>query len=287
MWTLRIILLATLATGAALGQPLEVFVSVLPQTCFVERIGGAHVRAQALVPPGSNPATYEPTPRQLAALGKADLFFTIDVPFEQAFLGKVRANFPQLTIIDTAEGVPRREMVGHGHPGHERGEHDGALDPHIWLGPNEIRIQATTIAAALSKVDPAHAPECRDNLAAFLAEIDQIHAKIAKKLAPYAGQAFFVFHPSFGYFADAYGLRQVPIEIEGKSPTPKQLQKLIQLARTEGVKVIFVQPQFAGSGATAVAQAIGGTVVPLDPLAKDVPANLEDMAAKLVEALKK
>ena len=65
---------------------LNVFVSILPQKYFVEKIGGARVSVHVMVTPGKSPATYEPTPNQVVELGSADVFFTIGVPFENAFL---------------------------------------------------------------------------------------------------------------------------------------------------------------------------------------------------------
>jgi len=133
--------------------------------------------------------------------------------------------------------------------------------------------------------DPRHAAAYERNLKALQADLDEVDARIAEALAPLKGRKFFVFHPAFGYFADAYGLKQVPVEIEGKSPGPRRLAALIEKARREGVKVIFVQPQFSPRGAQAVAEAIGGVVVPMDPLARDYLKNLEHIAQQIKKAL--
>ncbi|MFH1742105.1 MAG: zinc ABC transporter substrate-binding protein, partial [bacterium] len=106
-------------------------------------------------------------------------------------------------------------------------------------------------------------------------------------LKPYRGESFYVFHPAFGYFGDAYGLKQEAVELEGKAPTPRQLSTLIKKARTENVRIIFVQPQFDKKSAEAVSNSIDGAVVPMDPLAKDVLKNLEEMAMKVGKALKR
>jgi zinc transport system substrate-binding protein len=133
----------------------------------------------------------------------------------------------------------------------------------------------------LKKLDPQHARQYDRNLRAFLADLDKLNAKIADALAPMKGQTFFVFHPALGYFADAYGLKQQAVEIEGKSPSAKQLGKLIDLARAKGAKVIFVEPQFPSRSARRVAKAIGGVVVPIDPLAEDYMKNLAAIAEKI------
>ena len=153
------------------------------------------------------------------------------------------------------------------------------------MSPPLIRIQAANIADALQRADSTHAAVYRRGLATFLRDVDATHLRIQTALAPYQGQSFYVFHPAFGYLGDSYGLTQVAVEIEGKEPTPKQLAGLIKRARADGVRVIFVQPQFAERNARTVAKAIGGAVVPMNPLSRDYLANLERMAEALREAL--
>jgi zinc transport system substrate-binding protein len=181
------------------------------------------------------------------------------------------------------ETMPSKQRAGHATP--SAAAPSGEADPHFWLNPRYARIQAATIAKALAAADPAHADEFRKNLAAVEEDLGQLDARLAEALAPLKGRNLFVYHPAFGYFADAYGLRQVPVEIEGKEPTARQLARLIARAKAEGVRVIFVQPQFSAKSAEAVAAAIGGTVIRLDDLAKDYLANLADMAEKVRRAL--
>jgi zinc transport system substrate-binding protein len=271
---------------------LSTFVSVVPQSYFVERIGGEQVLVQVLVKPGQDPHIYEPTPRQMVALNEADILFVTGLPFEEQILSKVQSTNPQLFIAHTDENVERRILEEHQHVDHNAEErdsheeyHHGELGPHIWLGPKEIGIQARNIYTALKEADPDHEESYRKNLDSFLADLDAVDEKLSVLLAPYRGKSFFVFHPSFGYFADAYGLVQVPIEIEGKSPTPKQIEALIARARKEDVHIIFVQPQFDKRGAEAIAKAIDGAVVTIDPLEKDVLRNLEDIAQKVEGSL--
>jgi len=178
--------------------------------------------------------------------------------------------------------VPRRMMEA---DPDEPASGQGQSDPHIWLAPPLLKIEAGNVAAALSAADPVHVKEYEANLAAFRAELDATDAKLRAELAPFTGRTFYVFHPAFGYFADAYGLRQAAVEIEGKSPTPKQLAGLIARARAEGVKMVFVQPQFDPRAAETVARAIEGRVASMDDLAPDVIKNLETMAAEIAAAL--
>ena len=262
------------------GKPL-VFVSILPQAEFVQRVGGERVDVAVLLPPGQSPATYEPSPRQMTKLGRAQVYFRIGVPFERALLRKIASAMPKLNIVDTSQGIKLRRMAA----GHDHEHGAGAADPHTWLDPKLVKIQAGTIAHALTALAPAHAAEFERNLQSFQAELDRLDAKIAATLAPLRGRELFVFHPAYGYFADAYGLKQVAVELEGKEPSARALGALIERAKARGVKVMFVQPQFSSKAAATVARAIGGAVVPMDPLARDYESNLESMAASVRAAL--
>ncbi|MCX5675290.1 MAG: zinc ABC transporter substrate-binding protein [Planctomycetota bacterium] len=299
------------------GEKIQTFAAVLPQAWFIRRIGGPHVDVDVLVGPGQSPHTFDPTPRQMARLARARLFFAVGWPFEKRLLEKAAAVNPNLKVIDTLEGVPLRWLTpaeiaadagsekvsgtlsrrvpdtfsDPAPPAAPPGQapapaaRAGQPDPHVWLSPRCAKIQAATIAKALADADPARAEEFRKNLAAVQQDLDRLDARLAAALAPLRGKTFFVYHPAFGYFADAYGLVQAPVEIEGKEPGARQLAALIARAKSEGVRVIFVQPQFSARSAEAVARAIGGAVVPIDPLAGDYEANLLDMADKIRRSL--
>jgi zinc transport system substrate-binding protein len=271
------------ARALTAAKTRSVFVSIFPQKYFVERVGGEHVSVQLLVKPGESPHSYEPTPKQTMALGGSDAYFTLGFPFEEHLVEKIKAGSPDLVIIASDRGIRRRALE---ELQHHEGEHGGGLDPHVWLSSDEIRIQVYNIYQGLVKIDPSHAGDYSRNLEVFLADLDRIDKRIAHILEPYRGQSIMVFHPAFGYFTDHYGLKQIPIEIDGKSPTPKQLEHLIEEAREQDVRIIFVQPQFDRKAAETVAKAIDGVVVPMNPLAADVLKNLEEMASKIEAALK-
>jgi zinc transport system substrate-binding protein len=258
-------------------QKIKAFVSILPQAYFVERVGGPFVDVKVLVPPGQSPATYEPTPKQMSELGRSQIYFRIGTPFEKSFISKISDISQHLKIIDTTKGIELRRFKQSGL--------SQIPDPHIWLDPKLVMIQARTICNALAQLDPVHEEEFKTNLSSFNADLINVDAKIAQTLAPVKGSKFYAFHPAFGYFGDSYGITQVAVEIEGKAPSAKQLTSIIKMAKKDNVKVIFVQMQFAKKGAQTVAEAIGGAVVPIDPLARDYLKNLEDIAENLKKAL--
>ena len=277
-----------LPTATTPRESLSAVVSILPQAYFLERVGGDRVAVEVLVRPGQSPATYEPTPRQMAALSKADVYFRIGVPFENALAEKITASLPALNVVDTREGIELRPIGGppeHAHEGGPHSEFHGAMDPHIWLDPNLVKVQARTMKDELVRLDAGNAELYDRNLAAFEADLDAVDQKIADALAPLKGSEILVFHPAYGYFADAYGLRQVAIETEGKEPSARQLAEIIRRAKREGARMIFAQPEFSTASAEAIAEEIGAAVVPIDPLARDYLANLEDMADKIKASL--
>ena len=273
---------------------LRVFVSILPQAHFVEKVGGDRVSVEVLVEPGQSPATYSPSPQQMARLADSQVLFSAGVPFENALLPRIRASIPGLKIVDTLSGIRVRTMVaehkrsGHGDHGHDHGHvhREGERDPHVWLDPRLVSKQARTIRDALSRLDPEGREAFDANCTAFQKELDALHAELAATLAPLKGREIFVFHPAYGYFCEAYGLKQTAVELEGKAPNARELAALIESAKKSNVKVIFVQPQFSTRSAASVARSIGGAVVPMGPLARDYVRNMRDMAARIKAALK-
>jgi zinc transport system substrate-binding protein len=271
------------------AEPVPVFVSILPQKYFVEKIGGDQVRVSVMVQPGASPHNYEPKPRQMSDLAQAKIYFAVGVPFEKAWLEKITGASPGIRVIHTDEGIEKMAMEAHTHneEGHEEHKgHDVIKDPHVWLSPPLVIPLARNITKGLCSIDPDHCTVYENNCGQFIHEIESLDADIRHIFADITkGRRFMVFHPSWGYFAQAYGLEQIPIEIEGKSPRPADLQKLIVQAREEKVKAVFVQPQFSQKTADVIASAAGARIIPADPLAENWAENLRDVSKKLGEAV--
>jgi zinc transport system substrate-binding protein len=263
----------------------RVFVSILPQAYFIERIGGERVQVEVLVKPGQDPHTFEPTPQQMARLAEAKAFFRIGVDYENALMPRIESTMKELVVVDCREGIRLRQIENRGHDENED-EHEGT-DPHVWLSVrNALRI-AATMHDALVRLDPAGKDIYNRGYGQLTDDLKGLDRSIAEIMAPVRGRRFFVFHPSFGYFADDYGLDQIAVETGGAEPSARQLARLIEEARSAGVRVIFVQPQFSQKSAKTVAAEIGGAVVPIDPLARDYIDNLESMASAVEEGLQK
>ena len=288
------------------AERIPVFVSIAPQKFFVEQIGKDLVDVRVMVEPGASPHLYEPKPRQMAAISKARIYFAIGVTFEKAWLNRISASNPGMLIVHTDHGIEKLPMAAHHHHDedkhHEKAHHDsedkrhqeahhdhhdhGELDPHIWLSPPLVMVQARNILTALQSVDPSNHAAYEANYQAFVAMLEDLDGELRNIFAGKKGLQFMVFHPSWGYFAQTYGLKQAPIEIEGKDPKPAQLKKLIDHAREHNIKVVFVQPQFSSKSAEQVAGEIGAQVAFVDPLALNWAHNLREVASKFREAVK-
>ena len=259
----------SLAAGSA-GAGIPVAVTIAPQAWFLERLGGDRLEVQVLVRPGQDPHTYQPTPAQMTRLARAQAYFCIGMPLEQALVPRLKGLNPGLRVVDTNRGIRLRHLTGPGHHHH--------LDPHTWLDPNLARVQAANICAALQELDPPQRQTYARNQAVLEAELASLDRRIRGLLAPFRGRSILVFHPALGYFARAYGLEQRAIQQEGKPPGPRRLAQLLDLARRQGIKVVFVEPQFPRSRARALARSLGARVEVVDPLARDYAANLLALA---------
>ena len=271
--------LAILAPAVSVAQ--EVYVSIPPQAFLVERLAGDFVEVEVLLPPGASPANYEPTPKQMAALDRSQLYLQIGAPFEGPVLAKVTDLMPDLRVVDCRIGV---ELEPIGGDGHDHGF--GLLDPHIWLDPKRMKIVAATTAKALQALLPDEAAGIEGRLASLDNAIDATDARVGATLAPIAGRTLLVFHPAFGYFTRRYGLIQRALEVDGKAPSARRLAAVVDDLRNQPVPALFVQPQFSRSAAERVAAALDCKLVVLDPLAGDYLSNLETMAERIAEALR-
>ncbi len=292
-FAVKMMLILTLLLFPCAGmaqEVLPVFVSIIPQKYFVEKIGGESVQVSVMVAPGAGPHTYEPKPAQMVELSKARVYFALGVPFEDTWLDRFAAANPAMQIIFTQDGTEKIPMTSHHHEEEEAGTHahEGFKDPHIWLSPPLVMLQARNILKALVSADPANANGYEDRYKDFIREIAQLDMEIFRILGEKElRREFMVFHPAWGYFAQAYGLKQVPVETEGKEPKPAELQKLIEWGKKENIKAVFVQPQYSEKSADVIASAIGGQVIAADPLAADWAENLRQIAMKFRDALKK
>lgn len=286
--TLLAILLQSGCGGASSFEEeiLGVAVSILPQKYFVEKIAGDSVNVFVVVPPGANPATYEPSPSDMRNMSNMDVWFTVGVPFETPWLPRFTGASSDLNVRSTIENIVRLPIDRYTVAGHEtssesHGHSDGSPDPHVWLSPELVRSQAAVIADELSLLDSSLANEYMANLASFNSEIDSLQISIHELVDSSSSGSFIVFHPAWGYFADEFGLVQIPIETAGSEPSPSEMALLVDYARENGISTIFVSPQFSTSSADAIAAEIDADVVYVNPLSEDWNNSLYNAAERL------
>jgi zinc transport system substrate-binding protein len=287
-------------------EKIEVVVSILPQKAFVKAVGGDLVNVKELISTGGSPATYEPKPSDLVLIEKANIYFRIGhIPFEKSHIKKFAELNPDMKIVDTSIDVQLRYFGEHEKHTHEHEKYSeehkdeeidksnedkhnlGEVDPHIWLSTMQVKKQVDIIVQTLSKEDPANAYTYSSNGEKFKKELDYLHLEIETGLSELKTDKLMVFHPAWGYFADEYGLDQIAIEQSGKEPTAQELQQIIEEAKEEKIKVIFVQSQFNKNIAKSVSEEVGAVVVSINPLSEDYINNMRNIATTIAESLNK
>ncbi|MDR0976320.1 MAG: zinc ABC transporter substrate-binding protein [Prevotellaceae bacterium] len=263
-------------------------VTVEPLRYFTEAIAGDRFRVVSMVPHGSSPETYDPTPQQLVELNRSAAYLRVGyIGFEQVWMKRLKENAPQLPFFDMSEGVEliRDTTHHHAHHAHEEGhEHAQGVEPHIWNSPVNAQIIAANVLKALRSID-------NDGAAFYAARYDSLCRRIAhvdSLLCAHfrredADRTFLIYHPALSYFARDYDLQQIAIEEGGKEPSPVWLQQLIARSREKSVHVIFVQPEFDRRNAEVIARQTGARIVPINPLAYDWEAELIHTANSLTK----
>ena len=269
---------------------LSVLVSVVPQKYFVEKIAGDLAEVTVLIPPGASPTTYEISPSDMRRINRADVWFTIGLQREITWIPEFSSLNQKLQIVSTIDDVTRMPIGRYGIPG-EHAENDSydhhhsGVDPHVWLSPELVSIQARAICTNLIKLDPVNSGIYSENLTLFLEEISDLQLRIHESIGSFQGESFMVFHPAWGYFADEYSLIQVPIEISGSEPSPSELAQLIDYGNNSSIKVVFVSPQFSESSAETIASELEASVVFIDPLALNWAENLAMVSDQIASAM--
>jgi zinc transport system substrate-binding protein len=277
------ILFITLLLNTFILANINAVVSILPEQTFVKAIGGDKVSVSLMVLPGNSPHTYEPKPSQMKNIAKASLYFAIGVEFEKVWLNKFKSINSSMQVIDLSEGIQKTAMTrqhkdAKADTHHEQHDHEG-YDPHIWTAPENVKIIALHIYKTLRKSDPDNESYYKENYAKFIALVNETDSQIKSILSQKEKDTkFMVFHPSWGYFAKAYGLIQLSVEIEGKSPKPRELITLIKEAKEEKISAIFTQPEFSDSIAKIMANELHIKVIKVSPLAADWSDNLIKIA---------
>ena len=277
----RFSLILVFLVGVIWAKPV-VSASILPTAFFVEQIGASSVEVNTIVQEFADPHSFEPRASDMKKLENSDLFFAVGIEYEDVWLPKFSKAFPNLKVIKTQGKTPKYDKITH-HDHHEHGdhkheEHEHEFDTHIWLDPIMVKEQSKIIANALSQKYPQNSELYSQNLAKFDQQIDKLDTYIKESLKGLENRKFMVFHPSWGYFAKRYNLTQIAIESGGKEPKPAALAKLIKMAKSENIKVIFISPEFSQKSAKLIAEQTGAKLVEINHLSKNWLENMYTIA---------
>ena len=262
------------------GDKPVITVTIEPLRYFTEAIAGDNFNVISMVPKGSSPETYDPTPQQLVNLDKSIAYLRIGyIGFEQAWMDKLTTNAPHLKIFDTSKGIDVIQEAGYNHGDHH---HEGGIEPHIWNSARNASVIARNIYAALSELDSANEPYYKHRLDSLQQIIAQTDTEVRNRLQN-ADTTFLIYHPALSYFARDYGLKQISIEERGKEPSPAHLKELIETCRRDNARVIFVQQEFDTRNARLIADELGITVVPINPLSYEWQEEMINVAKALAK----
>lgn len=250
---------------------IGVVVTVGPQEEFVKRVGGDRVNVTVMVPPGADPHTYEPLPNQMKQVQNAQIYFQVGsgIEFELTWMDKLTSMNSQMKVVNTSSGIQLVPNTAEGEEG---------SDPHVWVSPRNAKIMVENIYQSLVQTDPENKDYYTKNRDEYLQELDELDKNITQTLSGKNNTKIMVYHPAWAYFCRDYNLQQVAIEQAGKEPTPQNIAFLVDTARNESIKVIFVSPEFSSSNAQVIANEIGGKVVVVDPLSQNYLENMKKVA---------
>ena len=264
-------ILLVLISGLALFTYAEkkplLFVSIPPQEWLVTSLAGGKVDVEVLLPPGTNPHAFEPSPRLLKRLAGADLYLTLGMPFEKIIVSKIKALNLNTKVVPLDTGI---EKV-------ERGK--GMADPHIWLDPGRFSTLATRLYEALCDSYPDQGEEWRTGLERTQGIIREADRNLLRKSGEARVRTWVLYHPSWHYLAERYRWNLLVLEQEGKAPSPRHLVRVIREAKRAGVKVVLTAPQQKASSAAFIAKQIDAKLISVNPLERDWPALMAKMAS--------
>ncbi len=261
--------------GASNSDKPSIAVSIAPLADLVESICGDDYEVVTLLDRGANPETFDPSMSTRAAAANSELYFMLDAfPFEKSVGGKREG------IVNVYAGIePLYGTHNHSHGHNEKCHHEA--DPHSWTSAKSMKIIARNIAEAMKVYDADNADKYNSRLVSLLTAIDSLDSSLAATLSDLPTRSFAIWHPSLGYFARDYGLKQIAVGEESKEISPVRLKETITNAVSDSVKVFFFQKEFDSRQAFSINDQLGARMVTIDPLARDWMGQLEMIANEL------
>jgi zinc transport system substrate-binding protein len=266
--------------GTDTGERI-ITVSIAPYKYFITAIAGDDFTVNVMVPAGANPHIYEPFPKQIFNLRKSVGYVSNGyLGFEVTWLDRFYDTNRTMKKLSLSKDI---EPLGASH--HHDGDHVEGADPHYWVSPKCAMIMALSVRDFLGELNPAGRSKYEANYQELLLRIQELDKKAAGLFSAIQSRSFMIFHPNLGYLARDYGLEEIAVEYEGKEPPPSRMKELIDRARNDHIKTIFVQREYDTKNAEAIAHEIGAKLQRIDPLSADWLDSTSEIIAALYNNL--
>ena len=244
--------------------------SISPIKYLVEYITCGDFRVEVLVPDGASPESYSPSASQIVHVEDSRLIFTSGLlDFEQELIARLPIN--KEAIVDLSRHIDiKKGSCSHSH---DATGHGHGVDPHIWTSPEQLKIMAADTYEAVHRLFP-DSTRYSQAYETLKEKLDAASQEIREKVAASPTRSFIIYHPALTYYADDYGLTQIPLENEGKEPSAVQMESIIRKAHEQGIKVVLYQKQFPLTVVSTAATDIGAVPIEIDPLKEDIISEI-------------
>jgi ABC-type Zn uptake system ZnuABC Zn-binding protein ZnuA len=231
---------------------------------IVSQIGSEKISLEVLLPLGTDPHTFSPTPRDAVKISDAEIVFANGVGLEE-FLQPLMKNIDgSFKLVEISNGINFRTMTDE-----ESSSKVIINDPHTWMDPNNVLVWVDNIVNALSDQDPKNAGYYFENGQAYKSRLKELDAWIRSEVStlPKNDRKLITDHMVFGYFADRYGFTQLGAIIPGFSslaePSAQDIAQLEESIRSMAVKAIFINTGANQSIAQRISEDTGTRLVSL------------------------
>jgi zinc transport system substrate-binding protein len=275
-----LLMLSCSRSGTAPGNKI-ITVSISPFKYFVEQISGNDFTVNVMVPAGADPHIYEPFPGQINDLRKSVGYISNGfLGFEMNWLDRFYETNRTMQKLNLGDSIVPLSSEHH----HEGG-HIEAADPHYWVSPKCALVIASSVKIFLCRLNPSQSLKYNSNYQLLISKIQELDAKAGQLFSAVPVKSFMIYHPNLAYLARDYGLEEIPVEFEGKEPAPSRMRELIDRARKENLKTIFVQVEYDTKNAKAIAGETGARIVLIDPLSENWLKSTSDIIENLHKSL--
>jgi len=226
-------------------KTLRILVTISTFETFARAVAGERAVVDSLVPVGASPEDYQPSPNDIEKVHAADVLIENGLGLETWLARTIdNAKNDRLSIVVASAGLPAKNG-----------------NPHLWMDPLLARGYVRAIRDALVRRDPAGRATYEKNAAAYDASLVRLERDIAAsiKTIPKGKRAMLVFHNAWQYYDDRFGLRTIGVvELSpGQEPDPQYVAHLVALAKANGVRAVFAEPEYSPKLVQALAESAG------------------------------